>query len=90
LEVVYRLLRHNLEGYSQAMNVISIPKSSFSHFSLKDRPQTLVGSYHKEGLVLTMTPQDYLIQWSGSASRSGDVRLVDEVTILLYQEERML
>jgi hypothetical protein len=27
------------------MNVISIPKLSFSRFSSKDRPQTLAGSY---------------------------------------------
>jgi hypothetical protein len=27
------------------MNVISIPKSSFSRFSSKDQPQTLAGSY---------------------------------------------
>jgi hypothetical protein len=33
-----------------------------------------------------MTPQDYLIHWPGSVSRSGDIRLVDEATILPYQE----
>jgi hypothetical protein len=40
----------------------------------------------QEGLVLTMTPQDYLIHWPGSVSRSGSIRLVDEATILPYQE----
>jgi hypothetical protein len=33
-----------------------------------------------------MTPQDCLIHWPGSVSESGDIRLVDEATILPYQE----
>jgi hypothetical protein len=37
-----------------------------------------------------MTPQDCLVHWPGSVSRSGDIRLVDEATILPYQEERTL
>jgi hypothetical protein len=40
----------------------------------------------QEGLVLTMTPQDCLVHWPGSISGSGDIRLVDEATILPYQE----
>jgi hypothetical protein len=31
----------------------------------------LIGA--QEGLVITITLQDYLVQWSGSASGSGDV-----------------
>jgi hypothetical protein len=33
-----------------------------------------------------MTPQDCLVHWSGSISGSGDIWLVDEATILPYQE----
>jgi hypothetical protein len=40
----------------------------------------------QEGLVLTMAPQDYLIQWTSSVSGSGAIWLVDEATILPYQE----
>jgi hypothetical protein len=43
-----------------------------------------------EGLVLTMTPQDCLVHWPGSVSGSGDIRLIDEATILPYQEGSML
>jgi hypothetical protein len=44
----------------------------------------------QEGLVLTMTPQDCLVHWPGSVSGSGDVRLIDETTILPHQEGSML
>jgi hypothetical protein len=37
-----------------------------------------------------MTPQDYLVHWPNSVSRSGDVWLADEATILPYQEGSML
>jgi hypothetical protein len=37
-----------------------------------------------------MTPQDYLIHWPGSVSRSGDIQLVDEATILPYQKGSMI
>jgi hypothetical protein len=40
----------------------------------------------QEGLVLTITLQDCLIHWPGFVSRDGDIRLVDEATILPYQE----
>jgi hypothetical protein len=40
----------------------------------------------QEGLVLTITPQDYLVHWPVSVSESGDIRLVDEAAILPYQE----
>jgi hypothetical protein len=40
----------------------------------------------QEGLVLTITPQDCLVHWPGSISGGGDIRLVDEATILPYQE----
>jgi hypothetical protein len=40
----------------------------------------------QEGLVLTVTPQDCLVHWPGSVSGSGDVWLVDEATILPFQE----
>jgi hypothetical protein len=33
-----------------------------------------------------MTPQDYLIHWTSSISGNGDIQLVDEATILPYQE----
>jgi hypothetical protein len=33
-----------------------------------------------------MTPQDCLVHWSGSVSESGDIRLIDEATIVPYQE----
>jgi hypothetical protein len=33
-----------------------------------------------------MTPRDCLIHWPGSVSESGDIQLVDEATILPYQE----
>jgi hypothetical protein len=42
----------------------------------------LVGA--QEGLVLTITPQDCLVHWPGSISGDGDIRLVDEATILPY------
>jgi hypothetical protein len=48
----------------------------------------LVGA--QEGLVLTITPQDCLIHWSGSVSGGGDVRLNNEAMILPYQEGSML
>jgi hypothetical protein len=44
----------------------------------------LIGA--QEGLVLTITPQDCLIHWPVSISRGGDIRLVNEATILPYQE----
>jgi hypothetical protein len=44
----------------------------------------------QEGLILTMTPQDCLVHWLGSIFGSGDIRLVDEATILPYQEGRTL
>jgi hypothetical protein len=44
----------------------------------------------QKGLVLTMTSQDCLVHWPGSVSGSGDVRLVDEATILPYQKGSML
>jgi hypothetical protein len=44
----------------------------------------LIGA--QECLVLTMTPQDCLVHWPGSVSRSGNIRLVDEATILSYQK----
>jgi hypothetical protein len=37
-----------------------------------------------------MTPQDCLIHWPGSVSESGNIRRVDEATILPYQEGSML
>jgi hypothetical protein len=40
----------------------------------------------QEGLVLTITPQECLVHWPGSISGDGDIRLVDEATILPYQE----
>jgi hypothetical protein len=48
----------------------------------------LIGA--QEGLVLTMTPQDCLVHWSDSVSRSGDIRLVNEATILPFQKESTL
>jgi hypothetical protein len=40
----------------------------------------------QEGLILTMTSQDYLVHWPGSISRSINARLVDEIAVLPYQE----
>jgi hypothetical protein len=37
-----------------------------------------------------MTPQDCLVHWSDSVSRSGDIRLVNEATILPFQKESTL
>jgi hypothetical protein len=48
----------------------------------------LVGA--QEGLVLTITPQDCFVHWPGSVSRDGDNRLVNEATILPYQERSTL
>jgi hypothetical protein len=58
LEVVYQLLRRSLEGCSRAMNVISIPKLSFSCFSSKDRPQTLTGSYQIKWMLDSVHLED--------------------------------
>jgi hypothetical protein len=40
----------------------------------------------QEGLILTMTSQDYLVYWPGSISRSNNARLVNETVVLPYQE----
>jgi hypothetical protein len=48
----------------------------------------LVGA--QEGLVLTITPQDCLIHLTGYVFGDGDVQLVDEATILPYQERSTL
>jgi hypothetical protein len=48
------------------------------------REVLLIGA--QVGLVLTITPQDYLLHWPIFVSESGDIRLVDEAAILSYQE----
>jgi hypothetical protein len=53
-------------------------------FLLQEAAELLVGA--QEGLVLTITPQDCLVHWPGSVSEDDDIRLVDEATILPYQE----
>jgi hypothetical protein len=40
----------------------------------------------QEGLVLTVTSQDYTIQWLGSISEDGNSRLVDTTIVLPFQE----
>ena len=42
----------------------------------------------QEGLVLTITSQDYTIHWPGSVPKDSDTQLVDNVTtiVLPYQE----
>jgi hypothetical protein len=40
----------------------------------------------QEGLVLTVTSQDYIIHWLGSISEDGNTGLVDATMALPYQE----
>jgi hypothetical protein len=44
----------------------------------------LIGA--QEGLVLTVTSQDYIIHWLGSISEDGNTELVDATMVLPYQE----
>jgi hypothetical protein len=44
----------------------------------------LIGS--QEGLVLTITSQDYIVHWLGSIPKDDSTRLVDTTTVLPYQE----
>jgi hypothetical protein len=36
--------------------------------------------------VLTVTSQDYTVQWLGSISKDGNTRLVDATIVLPFQE----
>jgi hypothetical protein len=40
----------------------------------------------QEGLILTVTSQDYIVHWSGSISEDGSTGLVDTMIVLPYQE----
>jgi hypothetical protein len=40
----------------------------------------------QEGLVLTITSQDYIVHWSGSIPKDNSTRLVSTTTVLPYQE----
>jgi hypothetical protein len=44
----------------------------------------LIGA--QEGLVLTITSQDYIVHWSGSIPGDDNIRLVGTTMILPYQE----
>jgi hypothetical protein len=43
----------------------------------------LIGA--QEGLVLTITSQDYIVHWPGSIFEDGSTRLVDATIVLPYQ-----
>jgi hypothetical protein len=38
----------------------------------------------QEGLVLTITSQDYIAHWPGSISEDGNIGLVDAMIVLPY------
>ena len=40
----------------------------------------------QEGLVLTITSQDYIVHWPGSIPEDDSIRLVGTTTVLPYQE----
>jgi hypothetical protein len=44
----------------------------------------------QEGLMLTITPEDYLVHWSGIGPQNNNTRLVEEDITLPYQEGSVL
>jgi hypothetical protein len=40
----------------------------------------------QEGLILTITSQDYIVHWQGSILEDDSTRLVSTTVVLLYQE----
>jgi hypothetical protein len=50
------------------------------------RAQRLHLTRAQEGLVLTVTPEDYLVHWPGTYPQNSNTRLVEEAITLPYQE----
>jgi hypothetical protein len=40
----------------------------------------------QEGLIMTITPEDYLVHWLSTFTQGGNTRLVNEAITLPYQE----
>jgi hypothetical protein len=53
--------------------------------SMAGRAQRLHLTRAQEGLVLTVTPEDYLVHWPGTYPQNSNTRLVEEAITLPYQ-----